>query len=84
MLDGTGYPDGLRKDRIGEAVRIVTICDISAALLERRAYKQPMAPCETYKILTDMGGKLDGALVAAFKTVLDALGVGREPVRLNA
>jgi len=38
-LDGSGYPDGLKGDRISEKVRVITICDIFVALTEDRAYK---------------------------------------------
>ena len=47
-------------------VRIVTICDIFGALLERRAYKSPVAPEAAYQVLLDMGGKLDKDLVREF------------------
>ncbi|WP_238257953.1 HD-GYP domain-containing protein, partial [Methylobacterium gnaphalii] len=36
MLDGSGYPDGLRGSEISDRVRLVTICDIYAALDQRR------------------------------------------------
>lgn len=38
-LDGTGYPDGLKKDEIPVSVRILTIVDIYDALTSRRVYK---------------------------------------------
>jgi HD-GYP domain-containing protein (c-di-GMP phosphodiesterase class II) len=47
-------------------VRIVTICDVFGALLERRAYKPPLAPARAYQILLDMGDKLDSDLVREF------------------
>ncbi len=43
-LDGSGYPLGLRGKEIPDLVRIVTIADIYAALIERRAYKPPFPP----------------------------------------
>ena len=56
-LDGSGYPDGLAAKRIGDLTRIMTICDIYGALLERRAYKAPKSPEAAIQILTDMAGK---------------------------
>ncbi len=53
-LDGSGYPHGLRGSEISDPVRIVTICDIFGALLERRAYKPPLPPETAYQILLDM------------------------------
>jgi HD-GYP domain-containing protein (c-di-GMP phosphodiesterase class II) len=65
-LDGSGYPHGLRGREISDPVRIVTICDVFGALLERRAYKPPLAPARAYQILLDMGDKLDSDLVREF------------------
>ena len=73
LLDGTGYPEGLRQERISDLVRIVTICDIHAALIERRPYRPPLPSEKAYDLLVDMGGKLDTTLVAAFRGVVDVL-----------
>lgn len=69
-LDGSGYPDGLKDAEIGDIVRMITICDIYAALIERRSYKPPMAPDQAYAMLVLMGTKLDAALVQAFEAVV--------------
>lgn len=69
-LDGSGYPQGLKGDEISDVVRMITICDIYAALIERRSYKAPMAPQEAYAILAGMGGKLDADLLRAFKSMV--------------
>jgi putative nucleotidyltransferase with HDIG domain len=69
-LDGSGYPDGLKDAEIGDIVRMITICDIYAALIERRSYKPPMAPDQAYGMLVLMGTKLDAALVRAFEAVV--------------
>jgi putative nucleotidyltransferase with HDIG domain len=68
-LDGSGYPHGLRANEICDLVRMVTIADIFGALLERRSYKPPMPSADAYKILLDMGPKLDQDLVRAFHSV---------------
>ena len=39
LWDGSGYPDGLKGADIPLAVRLVTICDVYAALREDRPYK---------------------------------------------
>lgn len=67
LLDGTGYPHGLRANEISDLVRIMTISDIFGALIERRSYKQPLSSEAAYQILLDMGRKLDPDLVRAFK-----------------
>jgi putative nucleotidyltransferase with HDIG domain len=66
MLDGSGYPDGQRGPEIGDLVRLLTICDIYAALTERRSYKPPLPAEDALAILAGMGGKLEVRLVAAF------------------
>lgn len=69
-LDGSGYPQGLRAEEISDVVRVITICDIYAALIERRSYKAPMDPEEAYAVLAGMGAKLDADLLRAFRSVV--------------
>jgi putative nucleotidyltransferase with HDIG domain len=66
MLDGSGYPDGLVGSEISDTVRLLTICDIYAALTERRSYKAPMPAREAMAILSGMTGKLEMSLVQHF------------------
>jgi putative nucleotidyltransferase with HDIG domain len=68
-LDGSGYPDKLCAQSIGDLVRVLTISDIFAALIEDRRYRPPMPRTEAYNILCSMHGKLEKALVDAFKNV---------------
>lgn len=70
-LDGSGYPDGLRGQEIDDITRIITICDIYAAMLERRAYKPPKRPEDAFAVLEAMAGagKLEVPLVRAFGQV---------------
>ena len=68
-LDGSGYPDALGAASISDLVRILTISDIFAALIERRAYKPTMPRQEAYDILRGMDGKLEKPLVDAFRKV---------------
>jgi putative nucleotidyltransferase with HDIG domain len=67
LLDGSGYPHGLVGKEISDLVRIMTIADIFGALIERRSYKPPLSGDSAYRILTDMGPKLDLDLVRAFR-----------------
>lgn len=71
-LDGSGYPDGLRAKEIPDLVRLITICDIFAALIEARPYKAPKPIQEAYAILGTMGPKLDADLLRAFRQVVVA------------
>jgi putative nucleotidyltransferase with HDIG domain len=73
LLDGSGYPDGLAGAEIGDLVRLVTICDIYAALIERRPYRPAMEPLQAFKVLQQMENRLEGALVRAFERVAQQL-----------
>lgn len=79
MLDGSGYPGGLAGRQISDLVRLTTICDIYAALIERRPYKQPMQPARAFQILEEMGDKLERALVRAFARVAENSAVPAAP-----
>jgi putative nucleotidyltransferase with HDIG domain len=68
-LDGSGYPDGLANGSIKDIVRMLTISDIFAALIENRRYRAPMSREDAYGILRSMEGKLEKPLVAAFRNV---------------
>ena len=68
-LDGSGYPDGLAGSDISDLVRLLTISDIFAALIELRPYRPAMSRPDAYKILCGMDGKLEHTLVKAFQRV---------------
>ncbi len=68
-LDGSGYPDQLIDKQISDLVRMLTISDIFSALIENRGYKPAMPREEAYDVLKSMDGKLEGALVNAFRRV---------------
>ena len=68
-LDGSGYPDALCAASISDLVRILTISDIFAALIEDRRYKPALSREQAYEIIQSMQGKLEKALVAAFRDV---------------
>jgi len=68
-LDGSGYPDALRAPEISDLVRLLTISDIFAALIESRPYRPAMLRPDAYKILCGMDGQLERPLVKAFRNV---------------
>ncbi|HKB89903.1 MAG TPA: HD domain-containing phosphohydrolase [Opitutaceae bacterium] len=68
-LDGSGYPDALCAANISDIVRILTISDIFAALIQDRRYKPPMPRKQAYEIMCGMHGKLEKPLLSAFKEV---------------
>jgi putative nucleotidyltransferase with HDIG domain len=69
MLDGSGYPHGLKGNEISDLVRIITIADVFGALIEHRPYRPPLSNEAAYKVLLDMGPKLDKSLVNEFRFV---------------
>ena len=71
-LDGSGYPDGLAAQQIGDLTRIMTICDVYGALVERRSYKEPQPPEVAIEILTSMArrGKVEHDLVRALAVAI--------------
>jgi putative nucleotidyltransferase with HDIG domain len=69
FLDGTGYPDGLSGSQISDIVRLTTVVDIYAALVENRAYRLQFTHAKAFTIMEEMGGKLDQQLLQAFRPV---------------
>ncbi|MES0811614.1 HD-GYP domain-containing protein [Roseibium sp. SCPC15] len=83
-LDGSGYPDGLKGDRITPKVRLMTICDVFTALTEERSYKDAIPARTALTMLKDMGPKLDQKMVAQFANMLfgrEFGAVSRAPVQ---
>ncbi|HET7885056.1 MAG TPA: HD domain-containing phosphohydrolase [Bradyrhizobium sp.] len=69
FLDGTGYPDGLSANEISDIVRLTTIVDIYAALVESRPYRIPFTHAKAFSIMEKMEGKIDQHLLVAFRPV---------------
>jgi putative nucleotidyltransferase with HDIG domain len=69
MLDGSGYPNGLAGSQVSDIVRLTTIVDIYAALVEKRAYRLPFTHSRAFGIMEAMGAKLDQQLLQAFRPV---------------
>jgi putative nucleotidyltransferase with HDIG domain len=69
FLDGTGYPDGLNGKEISDIVRLTTIVDIYAALVEKRAYRLQFTHAKAFGMMEEMGDKIDQHLLHAFRPV---------------
>src|SRR5712691_8479470 len=69
FLDGTGYPNGLSGNQISDIVRLTTIVDIYAALVENRAYRLQFTHARAFAMMEEMGDKLDQHLLHAFRPV---------------
>lgn len=74
MIDGTGYPHGLKADEITIFARIITVADIFDALTSERPYKKAwpidQALCEIQKMAED--NKLDHLCVEALTQYFDS------------
>src|SRR5262249_58570910 len=69
--DGSGYPDGLRGDRIPLAARILAVADAFEALTSDRAWRGRKSPEEACALIEAWSGiQFDPAIVAALKTNL--------------
>jgi putative nucleotidyltransferase with HDIG domain len=68
-LDGSGYPHGLRGNEISDLVRMITIADVFAALIDRRSYKPTLPSAAAYQVLCQSVPKLDEDLVREFRFV---------------
>lgn len=64
-LDGSGYPSGLKGNRIHPYARIAAVADMFDALTTARCYRRSLSNYRAYKILTEDAdaGKLDKTLV---------------------
>jgi HD-GYP domain-containing protein (c-di-GMP phosphodiesterase class II) len=67
-MDGSGYPDGLRRDEILLQSRLMAVVDIYDAVTQERHYKPAYTRSEAMKILKCEvdGGKLDPILTDFF------------------
>jgi HD-GYP domain-containing protein (c-di-GMP phosphodiesterase class II) len=69
--DGSGYPDGLRGDRIPLAARIFAVVDVHDALLSDRPYRAAWTKYAARKYLQEQAGILfDPAVVKAFLNIV--------------
>jgi two-component system response regulator RpfG len=80
--DGTGYPAGLRGDKIPVAARIVTVVDVFDALMSKRTYKPAWPLPQVLAHLQRLCGKLvDPECLRAFLSVLDGAMAIHEKLR---
>lgn len=68
--DGTGYPDGLKGERIPLQARIVAIADAFDALTTKRPYRKASSALEALDILDrDSGNHFDPELLKIFRSL---------------
>ncbi len=65
--DGTGYPDGLRGEKIPLSARIVALADVYDALTSKRTYKEALPHEEALRIIvSERGSHFDPDIVDVF------------------
>ncbi|RXJ87298.1 HD domain-containing phosphohydrolase, partial [Arcobacter sp. CECT 8985] len=70
--DGTGYPNGLKKQNIHIFGRITALCDVFDALASKRCYKEPWQLDEILKLIKEEKAKqFDPVLVDLFLKNID-------------
>jgi HD-GYP domain-containing protein (c-di-GMP phosphodiesterase class II) len=66
-IDGSGYPDHLRGEKIPLGARIVAVADTFDALTSCRPYREAMSPSEAIRVIVaESGVTFDPAVVTAF------------------
>jgi putative two-component system response regulator len=70
--DGTGYPQGLKGDRIPISGRLMALADVYDALISKRVYKPPMSHDRAVEIIREgRGSHFDPDVVDAFVALAD-------------
>lgn len=76
-VDGTGYPYGIKGDKIHEYGKIVSIADVYDALTSDRPYRMALSPSEALEFLMGAAGRyFDFNLVKVFIGKVDPYPVG--------
>jgi HD-GYP domain-containing protein (c-di-GMP phosphodiesterase class II) len=66
-VDGLGYPNGLKSNKIDILARILSICDSYDAMISERPYRKPLSTVEAAAELErHSGSQFDSELVSLF------------------
>lgn len=71
-LDGTGYPAGLSESQVSDAVRVITLCDVFAAMTETRGYGTPYTWHAALDRMAEKRIRLDTVLLMHFAAMIRA------------
>lgn len=75
LLDGSGYPQGLKQDEILVTARVLSVANSFCAMVAPRAYRDPLPPDEVLSILEGLSDKYDPKVIQALvKVVSSAVG----------
>ena len=80
-MDGSGYPDGIKGDKIHKYGRIIGICDIYHAITSRRVYRDRENPLKVADYIRSEGfTKLDPYMTGVFLKNISKCYVGNKVV----
>lgn len=80
-MDGTGYPDGIKGEKIHRYGRIIGICDIYHALTTRRVYKDKESPLKVAKYIRgESFSRLDPYMTRVFLKNISEFYVGNKVI----
>ena len=69
-FDGTGYPEGLNGNDIPQGARILRVCDVFSALVDRRIYREPLDIDSAVETMIDEVKNYDMKIFLAFQRVI--------------
>jgi HD-GYP domain-containing protein (c-di-GMP phosphodiesterase class II) len=79
--DGRGYPDGIHRDRIPVASRIIAVCDAYQAMTSHRSYRFALPPAAAAsELCAGAGTQFDPAVVGCFVEILQERGWPLSPM----
>ncbi len=79
-FDGTGYPDGLKGEKIPFLARVLTIVDVFDALTTKRVYRGALSKEQAIEIMKGMKEKFDPNLFEAFLEFMEHFDVINEKI----
>ena len=76
-MDGTGYPEGLKKDEIPLLARIISVSDAFDAMMSDRLYRSKLNLEEArQQLINGAGSQFDEEIVSIFIKLIDGTGYG--------
>jgi HD-GYP domain-containing protein (c-di-GMP phosphodiesterase class II) len=73
--DGSGYPNGLKKEEIPQSAKIIGVCETFATLIQSRSYREKVALDHALAIVKDSARlKFDRESVEALVKVVSMVG----------
>jgi putative nucleotidyltransferase with HDIG domain len=82
-IDGSGYPDKLRSEKLNMYAKIIAVADVYDAMTQNRVYKKKVSPFESFQMFLTTGiSSYDTTVLSAFIKHLAVYYVGAK-VLLN-